>query len=155
VGSIPPAGTSFFLTAILSPCAGLSFLDMCARTELPALPRDISVQVFVNRAAGRHRAASYLPRLQTLFESRGFIVQFVETSGAVLLEDLSALSVLRLLPRLMGSGKLRTARVKRWKVKRVRMCADRPSLFHGDGEILGPAPVEIEVVPGAVQVLAP
>lgn len=73
----------------------------------------------------------------------------------VLLEDLSALNVLRLLPRLMGSGDLSTSRVKRWKVKAVRMCADRPCLFHGDGEILGPAPVAIEVVPNAVQVLAP
>lgn len=73
----------------------------------------------------------------------------------VLLEDLSALSVLRLLPRLMGSGELRTSRVKRWKVKAVTMFADRPCLVQGDGEILGPAPVEIEVVPGAMQVLAP
>ena len=73
----------------------------------------------------------------------------------VVLEDLSALSVLKLLPRLIGSGELRTPRVKRWKVKAVRMCADRPCLFHGDGEILGPAPVEIEVVPNAVKVLAP
>ena len=311
---------------------------MSARTEPPALPPDISFYVFVNRAAGRHRAASYLPRLQTLFESRGFVVQFVETSGAdelesaarsaidenhrvllafggdgtfqalvngvygsdamigilpagggndfaaalglpsdpvsaaqiilkskphsvdmvrvrtadgrtrlyvggggigldaeaallangpyrrlpgrlryvasalralsehlplqvrlefpgenlqpvetvsllvgvlntpaygaglrlapeariddgllqvVLLEDLSAFSVLRLLPRLMGSGELRTSRVKRWGVRSVRISADRPCLFHGDGEILGPAPVEIEVVPNAIQVLAP
>lgn len=75
--------------------------------------------------------------------------------NVVLLEDLSVLRVLTLLPRLMGSGELRASRVKRWKVKAVRMCADRPCLFHGDGEILGPAPVEIEVVPGAVQVLAP
>jgi diacylglycerol kinase (ATP) len=73
----------------------------------------------------------------------------------VLLEDLSPLHVLKLLPRLMGSGELRTSRVKRWKVKAVRMSADRPCLFHGDGEILGPAPVEIEVVPNAVRVLAP
>jgi diacylglycerol kinase family enzyme len=28
-------------------------------------------------------------------------------------------------------------------------------LFHGDGEILGSAPVEVEVIPGAVEVLAP
>ncbi|HKW33050.1 MAG TPA: diacylglycerol kinase family protein [Candidatus Acidoferrum sp.] len=73
----------------------------------------------------------------------------------VLLEGLNALSVLKLLPRLMRSGDLRTSRVKRWKVKSVRMCADRPCLFQGDGEILGPAPVEIEVVPKAVRVLAP
>lgn len=74
---------------------------------------------------------------------------------AFLVEDLSTLGVLKLLPRLVTSGELRTPRVKRWEVKRVRLSTDRASLFHGDGEILGPTPVEIEVIPGAVQVLAP
>ena len=73
----------------------------------------------------------------------------------VLIEDLSTWEVLKLLPRLMGRGELGTSSVKRWKVKRVKMCADRPSLFHSDGEILGPAPVEVEVVPNAVRVLDP
>lgn len=73
----------------------------------------------------------------------------------VLLEDLSAFSVLSLLPRLMGSGELHTSRVKRWGVRSVRISADRPCLFHGDGEILGPAPAEIDTVPNAIQVLAP
>jgi diacylglycerol kinase (ATP) len=139
VGSIPPAGTSFFLTAILSPCAGLSPCEDFVPVE------------YVSLLAGVLNTPSYGAGLRLAPDARiddGLL-------DVVLLEDLSALSVLRLLPRLMGSGKLRTARVKRWKVKRVRMCADRPSLFHGDGEILGPAPVEIEVVPGAVQVLAP
>lgn len=72
-----------------------------------------------------------------------------------LVEDLSTLSALKLLPRLVARGELRTPRIKRWQVKRVRISADRPCLFHGDGEILGPAPVEIEVIPGAVQVLVP
>lgn len=73
----------------------------------------------------------------------------------VMIEKLSKLGVLRLLPRLMGSGELRTSRVKRWRVPRVRLATDRPCLFHGDGEILGPIPVEIEVVARAVRVLAP
>lgn len=73
----------------------------------------------------------------------------------VLLEDLNALNVLRLLPRLMSSGELRTSRARHWGVRSVRISADRPCLFHGDGEILGPAPVQIEVVPNAVRVLAP
>ena len=55
----------------------------------------------------------------------------------------------------MGSGELRTSRVKRWGVRSARISADKPCLFHGDGEILGPAPVEIEIVPNAVHVLAP
>jgi diacylglycerol kinase (ATP) len=73
----------------------------------------------------------------------------------VLIEDIGTLGVLRLLPRLMGSGELRTSRVKRWRAQHVRLTTDRPCMFHGDGEILGPTPVEIEVVPKAVQVWAP
>jgi diacylglycerol kinase (ATP) len=73
----------------------------------------------------------------------------------VLIEDIGTLEVLRLLPRLMGSGELRTSRVKRWQVRKVRLTTQKPSVFHGDGEILGSTPVEIEVVPGAVQVLVP
>src|SRR6266849_9953660 len=72
-----------------------------------------------------------------------------------LIEDIGTFGVLWLLPRLMGSGELRTSRVKRWRTQRVRLTTDRPCMFHGDGEIIGTAPVEIEVVPRAVQVLAP
>jgi diacylglycerol kinase (ATP) len=73
----------------------------------------------------------------------------------VLIEDLSALAVLRLLPRLARSGELRTSHLKRWRVQRLRLSTDRPSLVHGDGEILGQTPVEIEIVPRAIRVLAP
>jgi diacylglycerol kinase (ATP) len=75
--------------------------------------------------------------------------------NVVLIEDLNFLGVLSLLPRLMASGELRTSRVKRWNVKRVRLTTNPPALFHGDGEILGPTPVELEVVPQAVRVLGP
>jgi len=70
-------------------------------------------------------------------------------------EDLNALQVLALLPRLLWSGNLPSSHVKRIRVRRARLSADRPCFFHGDGEILGPAPVEIEVVPRAVRVLGP
>lgn len=73
----------------------------------------------------------------------------------VLIEDISTFEILQLLPRLMGSGELRTPRVKRWQVSKVRLTTRNPSPFHGDGEILGSTPVEIELVPRAVQVLAP
>jgi YegS/Rv2252/BmrU family lipid kinase len=73
----------------------------------------------------------------------------------VLIEDIGTLGILRLLPRLMGSGELRTNRVKRWKACKVCITTSRPSVFHGDGEILGLTPVEIEVVPRAVRILAP
>jgi diacylglycerol kinase family enzyme len=73
----------------------------------------------------------------------------------VLIEQLSKLGVLALLPRSMSSGELRTPRLKRWRARRVKLTTNRPSFFHGDGEILGLTPVEIEVVPKAVRVLAP
>jgi diacylglycerol kinase (ATP) len=73
----------------------------------------------------------------------------------VLIEDIGTIEVARLLPRLVASGELRTSRVKRWRIQRVRLTTNRCCLFHGDGEIIGPTPVEIEVVPRAIQVLAP
>ena len=73
----------------------------------------------------------------------------------VFIEELSKLGVLTLLPRLMGSGELRTPRLKRWRAKRVKLTTNRPCLFHGDGEILGATPVEIEVLPKGARVLAP
>jgi len=72
-----------------------------------------------------------------------------------LLEDLRVHQVLALVPRLLMSGELRTARIARRRATRVRFTTDRPCIFHGDGEILGATPVEIEVVPRAVRFLAP
>jgi diacylglycerol kinase (ATP) len=74
---------------------------------------------------------------------------------AVIVEELSAFQVLTLLPRLVKSGELRTPPLKRFRVQAVRLTTDRPSMFHGDGEILGPTPVEIEVVPRAIRVMVP
>jgi diacylglycerol kinase (ATP) len=70
------------------------------------------------------------------------------------LQDLSAWQVMGLLPGLLRSGKLPRAYIRQAVVQRVRLSADRPCFFHGDGEILGPAPVEIAVVPNAAQVLS-
>jgi diacylglycerol kinase (ATP) len=73
----------------------------------------------------------------------------------VLIEDLTFLEVLALLPSLARRGELRTPRIQRFRVDRVRIETDTPHSFHGDGEILGNTPVEIEVVPGAVRILRP
>ena len=74
---------------------------------------------------------------------------------AVFVDDLSLWGVLKLLPRLMQSGDMRIPEVKRIRAKRVKLITDRPCMFHADGEIIGPAPVEIDVVPCAVRMLAP
>lgn len=73
----------------------------------------------------------------------------------VIVENLTAWEVLGVLPALVTSGELRASRVQRGRARRVRLTTSRPCLFQGDGEILGPAPVEIEVVPRAVRILAP
>jgi diacylglycerol kinase (ATP) len=75
--------------------------------------------------------------------------------NAVFVKDLSARQVLAVLPGLLARGDLPERYVNRVSAPRVRLTADRACLFHGDGEILGPAPVEIQVVPGAVRMLAP
>src|SRR5260370_16842025 len=62
----------------------------------------------------------------------------------VLIEDIGTIGVLRLLPRLMGSGELRTSRVKRWQGRKVRLTTPKPTLFHRDVEILRSTPVEIQ-----------
>jgi diacylglycerol kinase (ATP) len=73
----------------------------------------------------------------------------------VLIEDIGAFEILKLLPSLISSGELRTSRLKRWQVSKVRLTTRNPTAFHGDGEILGSTPVEIEVLPRAIRVLAP
>jgi diacylglycerol kinase (ATP) len=75
--------------------------------------------------------------------------------NAVFVKDLSARQVLAVLPGLLARGDLPERYVNRVSAPRVRLTTDRACLFHGDGEILGPAPVEIQVVPGAVRMLAP
>ena len=72
-----------------------------------------------------------------------------------IVEAMSKFSVVGLLPRLAKSGELRTPHLKQFKIHSVRLTAEPLSLFHGDGEILGPPPVEIEVVPKAIRVLTP
>jgi diacylglycerol kinase (ATP) len=71
----------------------------------------------------------------------------------VVIEDLKLLEVLALLPRLLLTGELRTSRAQRRSSPKVRLTTAQPCLFHGDGEILGETPIEIEVVPRAARVL--
>jgi diacylglycerol kinase (ATP) len=75
--------------------------------------------------------------------------------NTVFLKDMSALEVLAVVPRLLWRGDLPNSLVKRTRARKVRLLTDRPCFFEGDGEILGPAPVEIEVMPRAARVLAP
>jgi diacylglycerol kinase (ATP) len=73
----------------------------------------------------------------------------------VVLDDLSVAEILALLPALAARGELKTSRVRRFSVTRVRIETDTPRWFQGDGELLGMTPVDISVVPHAIRVLRP
>ena len=73
----------------------------------------------------------------------------------VILENLSVLEILSLLPRLFSRGTLKTNQLRRLHVKCVRIETDPPCRFHGDGEILGTTPVEISIVPQACCIIRP
>jgi len=71
------------------------------------------------------------------------------------LEELRFGQVLRILPRLAIRGTLDLPQLHTMQIRKVRLETEARAFFQGDGEILGPTPVEIEVVPNAVQFLAP
>jgi diacylglycerol kinase (ATP) len=73
----------------------------------------------------------------------------------VFVQSLGWAKVLPLLPRLVVSGELRTSRLTRIRAKHVRLTTNRSCFFHADGEVIGSAPVELEIVPNAFRVLAP
>jgi diacylglycerol kinase (ATP) len=73
----------------------------------------------------------------------------------VAVAHLSAAEVVALLPALVLSGELRTRRVQRFSIQRALIESSRPARFHGDGEILGTTPLEVEVLPRFIRVLAP
>jgi diacylglycerol kinase (ATP) len=73
----------------------------------------------------------------------------------VLLEELSVGRLLGLLPQLAFRGTLNLPTLRTFTVSKLRIETDPPSMFHGDGELLGMTPVEIEVAPSAIKFLAP
>jgi diacylglycerol kinase (ATP) len=75
--------------------------------------------------------------------------------NVVFVEQLNALKVATVLPGIITTGGILKAFTRHTRARKVLLLTDRPSFFHGDGEILGTAPVEIEVVPKAAMVLAP
>jgi diacylglycerol kinase (ATP) len=71
------------------------------------------------------------------------------------LEKLGFGRLLRILPRLALQGALNLPALRTRQFRKMRLETEAPAYFQGDGELLGPTPVEIEVVPGAVKFLAP
>ena len=73
----------------------------------------------------------------------------------VLVKPLNLWEIARALPGLALHGELRSSRVERWSATRVRIQVEGGAMFHGDGEILGPTPISLEIVPEAFRVQAP
>ena len=140
-------GRTRYIASALRALAGFVPLDL--RLEFP--DSDISAQESKAFVAAVLNSPSYGAGLKL---APGATIDD-GSLDVVLIQDLEALEILALLPRLMASGELRNSRVKRWQAKQVRITTSKSCIFHGDGEVLGSTPVELEVVPKAISVLAP
>lgn len=73
-----------------------------------------------------------------------------------LIGEMGWLRLLQAIPIVLTSGDLhRFPEVRRYRCRRVVLEAARPAKVHGDGELLGESPVELEILPGAVRVMTP
>lgn len=73
----------------------------------------------------------------------------------VVIEMLSGGQVLGLIPRLLVSGELKSDKKVQIRVPCVQFTAREACWFHGDGELLGKTPVQIQVLRRAVKILVP
>jgi diacylglycerol kinase (ATP) len=72
----------------------------------------------------------------------------------VVVGDVGLLRLLEAIPIVLTTGDLRGfPEVTRYRCRRVALRADRAARVHGDGEVLGVAPVEFEISPGAIRVM--
>jgi diacylglycerol kinase (ATP) len=73
----------------------------------------------------------------------------------VIVGDVSLSRLVEAMPVVLSSGDLRGfPEVMRYRGRRISLRADRAAMVHGDGEELGVAPAEFEVMPRAVRVMA-
>jgi diacylglycerol kinase (ATP) len=72
----------------------------------------------------------------------------------VVVQPLSRIAFLRIFPRVFRGTHVTDPRVEITRVRRVRIEADGV-VAYADGERVGPLPIDIEVVPAALRVLAP
>jgi diacylglycerol kinase (ATP) len=72
----------------------------------------------------------------------------------LIVERLTRIQFLRIFPRVFKGEHLTDPRVSVVKVTKVTIAAEGVAAY-GDGERIGPLPIDIEVKPGALKVLAP
>jgi diacylglycerol kinase (ATP) len=73
----------------------------------------------------------------------------------LMVKPLSRIAFLRIFPRVFAGTHVTDPRVRIVRAKKVRIEADVPLVAYGDGERIAALPLDIEVVPGALRVLAP
>jgi diacylglycerol kinase (ATP) len=72
----------------------------------------------------------------------------------VIVGDVGLLRLVEAIPIVLTSGDLRGfPEVTRYRCRHVALRADRAARVHGDGEALGVAPAEFEILPGAIRVM--
>ncbi len=72
----------------------------------------------------------------------------------LVVQPLSRIQFLRIFPRVFKGTHLSDPRVAIHRVKSIRIESD-VAVVYADGERIGPAPVEVTVVPGALRIFAP
>ena len=72
----------------------------------------------------------------------------------LIVKPLGRIAFMRIFPRVFKGTHVTDARVSITRAKKVRLEADDVAAY-GDGERIGKLPIDVEVVPGAVRVLAP
>lgn len=70
-----------------------------------------------------------------------------------IVSKISKFELLRVFPKVFSGTHTSHPAVEIVRARTVRIEADRPIVAYADGERIGPLPVDIEVVPGAVRVL--
>lgn len=73
----------------------------------------------------------------------------------LLVKPLSRFNFMRIFPRVFAGTHVTDPRVRIVRAKRVRIEADSTLVAYGDGERIAALPLDVEVVPGALRVLAP
>lgn len=72
----------------------------------------------------------------------------------LVVQPLSRLAFLRIFPRVFKGTHVSDPRVKIYRARSIRIEADAV-VAYADGERVGPLPIDIDVVPGSLRVLAP
>jgi diacylglycerol kinase (ATP) len=73
----------------------------------------------------------------------------------VIIATRSRLEFLRWSPFIFSGGHLKCRAVQVWRADRITVETASPFMVYADGEVLAPAPLEIELRPGALRILSP